>query len=542
MSEDTRTLGSSVVRLGSTVLVFGALGAVGLWGHRNGWKAPKFSEAMGKAPVVEEKEDWCEAHNVPDSKCIACHPELAGGNAKDWCKEHGVPESKCTACHPEILEKGKADDWCKEHGLPESQCTLCHPEIAVKGEVPKDPAAPAVVAEPGAPGAKEPFTCQTHHLRVQFASAEAVRKAGVALGPVEERPMAARLVANGETDYDQTRVARVSVKAAGTVARVFKEVGQEVRRGEVVALVDAEEVGKAKAEFLSALAQADVKARVLERIQASAKEGLRPKADLQEAEAEAREARISVFNAQQRLVNLGLPVRAEDVSGLADDALTERMRLLGLPTEVAKSLGDRAATANLLPVTAPLDGVVIEKETVPGEVVEAARTLFVVADVSRMWVQLDVRQEDASLVATGQAVSFHPDGARDGAFKGKVTWIATAADERTRTVRVRAEVENPDRAIRARTFGTGRITVREAPKAVVVPDEAVQWEGCCHVVFVRLSDEIFQTRKVRVGVRSGGFTEVLGGVLPGEVVATAGSAVLKADILKSKLGAGCVDD
>ena len=541
MSEGGSTVWSSVVRHASTVLVLSTLGAVGVWGHRNGWKAPKFAELFGKVPAAE-KEDWCGTHNVPDSKCIACHPELAGGNPADWCKEHGVPESKCTVCHPEILRSGKADDWCREHGLPESQCTLCHPEIAVKGVAPRDPSAPAVVVEPGAPARESAFACQTHHLRVQFASAEAVRKAGIALAAVEERPMVARLTANGETDYDQTRIARVAAKAAGTVWRVLKEVGQEVRRGEVVALVDAGEVGKAKAEFLSALAQVDVKNRALERVQGSAKEGFRTRADLQEAEAESHEARIRLFNAQQVLANLGLPVRAEDAVALSEEAFVTRMRFLGLPEDIVKSLDGVAATASLLPVVAPLDGVVIEREAVAGEVVEAARTLFVVADISRMWVQLDVRQEDTSLVARDQAVSFHPDGSREGLITGTVTWIATAADERTRTVRVRAEVENIDRTIRARTFGTGRITVREAPEAVVVPDEAVQWEGCCHVVFVRLSDEIFQTRKVRVGVRSGGFTEVLGGVLAGEVVATTGSAVLKADILKSKLGAGCVDD
>ena len=82
-----------------TAVVLSGLAALGVWGHHTGWKAPRFSELFGSSEVAEQ-EDWCEAHNVPDSKCIACHPELAGESGADWCKEHGVPESRCTICHP----------------------------------------------------------------------------------------------------------------------------------------------------------------------------------------------------------------------------------------------------------------------------------------------------------------------------------------------------------------------------------------------------------------------------------------------------------
>ncbi len=81
----------------------------------------------------------------------------------------------------------------------------------------------------------------------------------------------------------------------------------------------------------------------------------------------------------------------------------------------------------------------------------------------------------------------------------------------------------------------------KAKDAVAVPTEALQWEGCCHIVFVRLTDTIYQTRKVNLGSRNGPYAEVIAGLLPGEVVATAGSNVLKSEILKSQLGAGCTD-
>ncbi len=528
----------SLARQGPTALVLVVLAALGIYGHRTGWTVPKVSALWGRS-TVSEKEDWCQAHNVPDSKCIACHPELVGADPEDWCKEHGVPESKCTVCHPEILTKGQADDWCKEHGVPESGCTICHPEIAVKGQPPPSESSTTVSLDPKAKPAKTPFTCRSHVLRVQFASKEAVAKAGIRLEEVEERPVAASIRANGEIDYDRTRIAHLSSRVPGTVFRVEKEVGGPVEEGEVLALVDAAEVGRAKAELLQAAALADLKEKTSGRIRTLTEKGLRTEPERLEAEAALREARVRLFNAQQALINLGMPVRAEDLAGLAEEKRIERLRFLGLPEPLQATIGPETLTANLIPVRTPFKGVVVSRTVVAGEVVDATKTLFVVADTSRMWAVLDVRIEDMGGLSLGQAVAFRGP---DLSSEGKVSWISTAVDERTRTLQVRASLENPEGRLRAHTFGTARITTRESPKAIAVPDDAIQWEGCCHVVFVRLTDEVFGTRKVRLGARSGGFTEVLVGVAPGEVVATTGSHVLKSEILKSKLGAGCVDE
>jgi membrane fusion protein, heavy metal efflux system len=537
MSAERSTPPSGALRAVPTVLVLAALAAVGIAGHRSGWKIGRFADvfAAGRAP---EKEDWCPDHNVPESKCLACHPELAGADPADWCREHGVPESQCTACHPEILTKGAAKDWCREHGLPESSCTICHPEIAVRDSSKADPDAAVVGLDPAAPPAPDPSACRTHALRVQFASAEAVRKAGIRLEAVQERPMPARVAANGVVDYDRSRYARVSSRTAGSVRRVLRQPGDLVRKGEVIAIVDSAEVGRAKAAFLESFARTGVREKALTRLRASAEAGFRTQSEVAEAEAALGEARVGLFAAREGLQNLGFTVRPEDLAGADEEAVAARLRGLGVPAEA----GSTAATANLSPVASPLDGVVVERAVVEGEAVEAGAPLFVVADVATMWILLDVRLEDAPLVAVGRTASFRPDAGTEDAVEGRVTWISTGADPKTRTVGVRVEAPNPGGRLRAGTFGTGRILVRANPSAVAVPAAAVHWEGCCHVVFVRLTDEVFQTRKVRTGIRSGGFVEVTAGVLAGEVVATEGSAVLKADILKSRMGAGCCAD
>ena len=562
-----RRFGGYLLRHLPTVLVLAFLAGLAWWGHHTGWTIPKFSQ-VARASEAAEKEDWCAEHNVPDSTCIACHPELAGADPGDWCKEHGVAESKCTICHPEILTHGVAGDWCKEHGVPESGCTACHAEIAVKAAVSVSDVGVTVLPPPGGeagpstnpatatpvnhedpdmsraeplttrPG-KDPKTCQTHARRVQFASPESVKKAGIQLAVVSEKPMTASLAVNAETDYDRTRFAQVSSPVAGRVWRVEKEVGQPVKKGEVLALVDSADVGKAKAEFLEAIAAMELRQKTLRRVRTSAESGTRTEAELQEAEAAVKEAGVKLFNAQQMLMNLGLPLRREELSKLPQQ---QNIQFLGLSPEIVKTFDSDTTTANLIPLIAPFEGVVIERHAVAGEMVEPSKPLLAVADTSRLWVMMDLPLTDANRVSLGQEVVFRSDAVRDEAAAGTVSWISTAVDDQTRTLKVRAVVDNANGRLPARSWGRAQIVIRETPNAIAIPNEAVQWEGCCYVAFVRLSDTVFQTRKLRIGAKANGHTEVVIGVLPGEAVVTTGSNVLKSEILKANLGAGCTDD
>jgi len=323
-----------------------------------------------------------------------------------------------------------------------------------------------------------------------------------------------------------------------------------VKRGEVLALVDAAEVGKAKAEFLQAVVQLDLKRDAAARLNRAA--ASIPEAQRVQAEADCREAETRLQAAEQALLNLGLPVRANDLKGLGTDGLRRRLQFLGLPESVARRLDAETATANLLPVVTPLDGVVVARDVVAGEVVDAAKVLFVVADVRRMAVTLSLRPEDAGLMRLGLPVRFRPDGGAAEAT-GTVSWISTAADEKTRTVKARALLPNDGGGLRANTFGQGRVILRDEPAAVVVPNDAVHWEGDCFVVFVRdknylaeraknylaeRAPKVFHVRTVRLGVRDADAAEIIAGVLPGEFVATKGSGALLSELRKDNLGEG----
>jgi cobalt-zinc-cadmium efflux system membrane fusion protein len=506
------------------LLVLFALGGLAWWGHQTGWKLPRFAELTGSA----------------------------GAGGDDWCAEHAVPETLCVECNPDLLPRYRRYGWCRVHGVHE--CPLEHPDIAQVKYAPRVTQADLDRARRALDFADRPVNsskCKLHNRRIQFVSQAAVARAGVEVAAAWETAVVESVAANGEITYDQGRVANLSAPVAGRVWQVLQEVGRPVKKGDTLALVDAAAVGKAKAEFLQAVAQADLRARTVERLRPLAG-GAVAAAQLQEAEASLREAEVRLAAAQQALGNLGLAVRPEDVKGLGPAESARRLQFLGLPEAVVKGLAPNTMTANLVPVRAALDGVVVDRRVVAGEQVDPAKVLFVVADTSRMWLTLQVRQEDARLLRArdplagtpGQVVRFLPGGF-DREILGEVAWISTAADEKTRTVRVRADLANPDGRLRANTFGSGRVLLREEPRAVVVPSEAVQWEGDCHIVFVRDRNfedpdapKVFHTRTVRPGARDGDLTEIIAGVLPGEKVVVHGAGLLRSELLKNNLGEG----
>ncbi|NQV26112.1 MAG: efflux RND transporter periplasmic adaptor subunit [Rhodopirellula sp.] len=500
-----------------TTVVLAVLAALGWWGHHTGWALPKFSEVTGEAAAF------------PD----------------DWCEEHGVPETMCVECNPDEYPQRELHGWCKVHGVHE--CPLHHPDVAqlkVTPEIEARDLDRAVRALALRPRPENNFACQNPGRRIQFASVEAAAKVGVDVEPVLRAPIEESVTATGEIRYDETRVAQLASKVAGTVWSVEKEVGDAVRKGDVLAVIDAVDVGRAKSELLAALAQQSLQQKIYERLQQLAKDGIAAGRQAQEAETEYSKARIAVVSAAQALSNLGLPVSVKELRHLDEQQLATRLRFLGLPASLVAALNSETASSNLIPVRAPFDGSVSSRRVVSGEVISSATSLFTIADTSRMWLMLNIPLEAAASVSIGQQLVFQPDGSPQE-VRGTIEWKSSSADQKTRTLMVRASLDNSDGRLLNEAFGAGRVILREEPAAIVVPNAAVQWDGSCAVVFVRdkawfddKSPKLFHTRSVRPGVKADDYTEIIAGLLPGEVVATLGSDVLRAQLLKNNLGAG----
>ena len=494
-------------------LVVAALAAIGWFGHHNDWRIPKFGAVA--SPMEHDGPAWCESHGVPEVECIVCRPDLIE-NAGDFtfCREHGV--HGCVFCNPSLAET-------KQPTAPTPQ-DLERAERALA--LTSRPENLAVSSNAGA--------------RIQFASTTAISKAGVDVEPVERRAIIEDVPAPGEIRYDETMMARVSPQTDGIVRQVMAKVGDWVTAGDVLAVIDSQEAGRLKSALLSALLQEQLKQDQVDRVAKLAPGGAIAGSRVLEAKTELRQATVQVEQAMRAFVNLGLEV---DVGRLRTTSLDQAKSII-------RSIGSDNIEAvvesdNLIAVIAPLEGRIIERVATIGQVVDRGSEMFRIVDTRIVWLDLRVAAEQASLVKLGQFVRFLPDG-QVKAYEGTISWISTDVDPQTRTVRVRAELSNAEENLRNESFGQGRIVLRDEPDAIVIPESSLQWDGTGYVVFVRDAKffekdrpKFFVARSVRPGVKSDGFVEIIAGVLPGEVVASSGSDVLRAQLLKSNLGAGC---
>ncbi|MCB9781621.1 MAG: efflux RND transporter periplasmic adaptor subunit [Candidatus Omnitrophica bacterium] len=484
--------------------------------------------------------DWCTAHGVPESMCVKCNPDLIAQFKErgDWCAGHDLPESLCPLCHKELAAAGIGRDWCPKHGMPASQCTICKSEATMDHNGLTIPQAgrlenalqisveetareltpsvgPALFEYDAAKRKGIDPNCLNHLSTIKFESSKIQEQVDLRNQPVVTQPVYKTLKCYGEVRYDENNYALISSLGGGVVKEVLVDLGDEVRKGDVLAIVDSVEFGKAKADFLRAAAQVQRWQWLNDSYKEGQASGAIAKKEIIEAQAELDAAQVELAIAAQTLRNFGL-----------DDQRIEKIQ-------------EGKDTDTHLEVVAPFDATLVARKAVNGENVEPGQSLFEIADLSTMWLMLSVFAEDLGELSKGMPVAFQPEGEKGTGVRGEITWISPNLDEKTRTASVRAELNNPDKQLRKGLFGTGVIGVHEGEQMMVVPKEAIQWDGCCNMAFVQTKEGEYQPRKVRLGDQVENGYVILAGLSVGESVATQGSYLLKTEVLKSQIGAGC---
>lgn len=498
------------------------LKAMGDWCEEHG-QSETFCEVCGSAATVDRAAETCP-HDLAPADCPFCTPELIV--SKGFCNGHGVPEAFCHLCDPGVIPAFKArGDWCEEHNAPESLCPVCspafadpEPELMHKSEFAPENGGIEIVRESDLRrlDVLGPIECDTETLRVRLAPGMSDR-IGLTLTEVQRQGFTEQHTFNAQLDYDRNRLASLAPRAPGVIAEIAKEIGDSVREGEVMAVIDSVAIGNAKAELLQAAALVDVRLKDHEREQRLLERGVSTEKDRLAAEAALAEANVALSRARQTLRNLGL-----------NDKEIDRVR----------SSGD---TGSHLALTAPFEGVVIERNAALGEVVDVNAPLFRIANTTRMWAMIDVDESELTRIRRGQTAVFRPDSLKDRPFAGRIAWISSAVDPQTRTLRARVELPNGEGLLKANMFGRAEVIVRDGEPATIVPKEAVQWEGCCHIVFERLSDMMYAPRRVKLGHALKDHYEIESGVAPGTQVVAGASFLLKTEIMKGSIGAGCCE-
>ena len=317
----------------------------------------------------------------------------------------------------------------------------------------------------------------------------------------------------GEVMLDPDRVAHVVPVVAGRAIEVLKTVGDKVKKGEPLVVLDSRELASLKADYLAALARVKLARSTFEREKKLFEQKISSEQDYLNAETALKEALIELRSAEHKLVALGF-TRAE----------------------LAKFSKHKGRSLSRFVVRAPISGTVVERHVTLGERVSQGTRMYVIADTSVVWVYLTVYQKDLELVRPGQRVLVR---SQLGSIEreGRIDFVSPTVDESTRTARARVVLENEDGALKPGMFVTGLVEMGATKVPIGVPRSAViEFRGDT-VVFVKTAKG-FVPRPVKLGRSDGTWHEVVEGLEPGEVYVKKGALTLKAELQKAELGEG----
>jgi cobalt-zinc-cadmium efflux system membrane fusion protein len=382
------------------------------------------------------------------------------------------------------------------------------------GRSPSTP--PATKAEKAGPPPTAP-AAETVEL-----STAAIAEAGIATWKVEPVDLEHLLILNGNVRYDENRLLGLASNGAGRLASLPVDLGASVRKGEPVVWIESADLGRAREELIREASQLRIATRSYERAQRLVGEKAISQGEFQVREGEYLSRKAAVESAERSLRLLGETQEEVDRVRSAIEAGS------ALPS-----------SSPLVALRAPFAGRVMERLATPGSLVEPMKPIVTLADLSTLWVFLQVYEKDLSLLRVGLPLRIRCEAYPQETFSGHLDFLGGAVAEATRTASVRATVQNPGDKLRPGMFVKAQVEVplplSEQKLVVAVPQAALQTLGGRSTVFVEVRPGTYARRPVETGHTFEGFTEILSGVRPGETVVTEGSFVLKSEFAKAEL-------
>lgn len=339
---------------------------------------------------------------------------------------------------------------------------------------------------------------------IKLSDAE-VKQGGIKTAKVAEDLVRAGINVSATIQPNRDRYAKVAPRVPGRIVEVPAKAGEAVRAGQVLARLDSVELGESTSAQQQAQSQYNVAKADFDRAQGLYDEKVIPQKDYLRARAELEKSRAALT------------------------AANEKLRMMGLSSG--------GAMGSILPVTAPFAGTVIEKAAVIGELAQPDKPLFIVADLSTVWIEANLYEKDLARIRTGAMAEVTVSAYPDARFSGRLAYVSATVDRESRTVKGRIEVPNKDGRLKPEMFASAVIESEEGTRAIAVPADAVVLLENKTAVFVKEVDG-FEKRAVELGERVGNRQIVKAGLTPGDEVVVAGTYALKSRVLKSKLGEG----
>ena len=344
-------------------------------------------------------------------------------------------------------------------------------------------------------------------------SAEESSRVGLVVQPVARSDFRMHRDFPAIVQPNQRNMAEITALVRGRVVEVYGELGQEVKANAPLAILYSSELGLAQSAYLKAKAKLHVAEQAFNRAQFLLQEQVIGEAELQRRQAELLSSQAEANESHDRL------------------------KLLGMNDEEFRRLESSRKIRSVVPIVAPFAGRIIGRKLTRGEVVETTENLFVIADLSEVWVQANIPEKDIPF-----AHSVHASGDRQvevrinaypkEVFQGTITYVADVLDPVTRTMQLRIELPNRDGRFKPEMFATIRLFSEAQPDRLAVPESALQRDQGRTFVFVQRSLNEYEVRDVHVGESNGTVTAILAGLNEGEPVVTHGAFVLKSELLK----------
>ncbi len=436
---------------------------------------------------IEDKETSLTKHQKEEDKRYS---------KRLWCNEHGVYEDECLICHPElgsdISSDLSTDLQCEEHRVPESECGICHPELSNSLNFGQG-------------------------LKVRLESPESAAKAGIITNVLSKGESIPKFTVLSRVIYNQNRFAHITSLASGIVQKVLVDVGAFVPEGEVLVEIASSDVARIKAEYLTALTNVKLKKLVFDREERLFNKKVASQHEYQKARAEYEIAKNNTNTTHQQLLNFGL----------SEDEIQD--------------IEKTQTSTSIFPIRASFSGTIVERHAVIGEFVKPGNVIFSLVDLSTMWLELSIPENILPFFKIGDKIetSFKEYGIKK--MQGLITWLASNIDEESRMLKGRAVVKNPDAFLKHGMFGEVQLLSQNYSKKFNVPVKSVQRLDGRDFVFIKLSVDLFEARRVETGESDKENVEILQGLSMLDELVVDGSFTLKSEFLKSRFGEGCAE-
>lgn len=303
---------------------------------------------------------------------------------------------------------------------------------------------------------------------------------------------------SGRVEVDEARVARVGSPVTGRITELEATVGQDVKRGQLLATLTSTELSDAQLGYLKSYSQKLLAERAAQRAQQLFDADVIGQAELQRRQSELSQADAEV------------------------SAARDQLKVLGMSEAALRKLGTTRTVNSTSQVVSSLAGTVIERKVTTGQVVQPADAMFVVADLSYVWIVADIPEQNAGMMGIGELVEAEVAALPGRQIKGQLSFVAATVNPDTRTVRVRMDLPNASRELKPNMLAT--VLVRGKPQQqTVVPAAAVVREENRDHVFVQTAPDTFQLRQLALGAEHEGNRIVVGGLREGEKIVVDGA-------------------